>query len=263
VNASAVRRAPSAEARHDELLSLVRQRGYVSIEAMAARLSVSAQTVRRDIRYLHERGLLERHHGGAGLAAGQDFLAYASRRVRNAAEKQAIGKLVARHVPNGTSLFIDIGTTTEAVASALVDHQGLTVITNHVAVALALSERTDFEVLLAGGTVRKRDQAVTGPAAVDFMKRYKVACGIFGIGTIDDDGGLLDYAYRDLPVSRAAMENSRQRFLVMDHGKFHGDAMVRLGHVSQVDALFTSGRPPEAVRRALRANGVKLHVARG
>ena len=49
----------------------------------------------------------------------------------------------------------------------------------------------------------------------------------------------------------------------MDHGKFDGDAMVRVGHVSQVDALFTSAIPPEAVRRALRDNGVKLHVARG
>lgn len=241
----------------------MRQRGYVSIEAMAARLSVSAQTVRRDIRYLHDRGLLERHHGGAGLPPGQDLLAYANRRVRNAAEKRAIGALVARHVPNATSLFVDIGTTTEAVANALVDHQGLTVITNHVAVALALSERTDFEVLLAGGTVRKRDQAVTGPAAADFMKRFKVAYGIFGIGTIDGDGELLDYAYRDLPASRVAMENSRRRFLVMDHGKFEGDAMVRVGHVSQVDALFTSASPPEAVRRVLRDNGVKLHVARG
>lgn len=245
------------------MLALLRQRGYVSVEAMAVRFSVSTQTARRDIRYLHERGLLERHHGGAGLPAGQDLLAYASRRVRNADAKRAIGKLVARNVPNATSLFIDIGTTTEAVARALMDHQELTVITNHVAVALTLSDRTDFEVILAGGTVRKRDQAVTGAAAAEFIKRFKVAYGIFGIGTVDDDGELLDYAYRDLPVSRAALENSRRRFLVMDHSKFDGGAMVRLGHVSQIDALFTSGRPPAAVCRTLRANGVKLHVARG
>jgi DeoR family glycerol-3-phosphate regulon repressor len=257
------RRAPAAETRQSELLALVRQRGYVSIEAMAARFSVSTQTARRDIRYLHERGLLERHHGGAGLPPGQDVLAYANRRVRNAEEKRAIGRLVAGNLPNSTSLFIDIGTTTEAVANALVDHQDLTVITNHVAVALTLSERTDFEVILAGGTVRKRDQAVTGPAAAESIKRFKVAYGIFGIGTIDDDGELLDYAYRDLSVSRTAMDNSRQRFLVMDRSKFDGDAMMRLGHVSEVDALFTSGRPPAAVCRTLRVNGVKLHVAKG
>jgi DeoR family glycerol-3-phosphate regulon repressor len=263
MSAPAVRRSPPAEARHDELLSLVRERGYVSIEAMAARLCVSAQTVRRDIRYLHDRGLLERHHGGAGLPPGEDLLAYSSRRVRNAAEKRAIGELVARQVPNATSLFIDIGTTTEAVANALVGHQDLSVVTNHVAVALILSERTDFDVILAGGTVRKRDQAVTGPAAADFVQRFKVAYGIFGIGSIDGNGELFDYAYRDLAVSRAAMENSRRRFLVMDHGKFDGDAMVSVGDVAQVDALFTSARPPDALRRTLRDHGVQLHVAGG
>ena len=83
-----------------------------------------------------------------------------------------------------------------------------TVITSHVAVALALSERTDFEIILAGGTVRKRDQAVTGAAAVEFLQRFKVAYGIFGIGTIDDDGELLDYDYRDVQVSRTAMGKS-------------------------------------------------------
>ncbi len=90
-----------------------------------------------------------------------------------------------------------------------------------------------------------------------------MSCGISGIGTIDDDGGLLDYAYRDLPFSRAATENSRRRFLVMDHGKFDGDAMTRAGRVSRMDTLFISGRPPPAVCRTLRTHGMRLHVARG
>jgi len=190
MNQSGDRRAPAAKIRHDELLAFVRQRGCVPIEAMAARFPLSTQTARRDIRFLHERGLLERRHGGAGPPAGQDVLACANRRVRNAQEKRAIGNLVARNVPNATSLFIDIG-------------------------------------------------------------------------TLGDDGGLLDHAYRDLPVSRAAMKNSRRRFLVMARGRFDADAMMWPGHVPEVDDLFSNGRPPAPVCRALRANGVKLDVARG
>lgn len=247
--------------RQRELLDLVRQRGYVSIEAMATRFSVSAQTIRRDIKRLSELDLLERHHGGAGLPPGSDTLAYTNRRVRNSAGKRRIGERVARSIPNGASLFIDIGTTTEAVAAALFNHRNLRVVTNHIGVAAILSERTEFEITLAGGTVRKRDQAVTGESTVEFLQRYKVSYGIFGIGTIDEDGDLLDYDYRDVRASGMAMANSRNRFIVMDKTKFNGDAMVRLGHISQIHAVFTDGAPPSAIRRLLSAHGVELHVS--
>ena len=255
--------SPAVGDRQRELIELVRQRGYVSIESMAARFAVSAQTIRRDFKRLSELNLLERHHGGAGLPAGSDALAYTHRRIRNAAGKKSIGALVARNIPNGASLFIDIGTTTEAVAAALFDHRNLRVITNHIGVAAILSERTDFEITLAGGTVRKRDQAVTGESTAEFLQRYKVSYGIFGIGTIDEDGDLLDYDYRDVRVSTTAMANSRKRFIVMDKSKFNGDAIVKLGHVSEIDAVFTDGRPPHSLVRLLKEHGVKLHVASG
>lgn len=244
--------------RHRELLELVRQRGYVTIDAMAARFAVSTQTVRRDIQQLCDSQLLTRHHGGAGLPPGSDSLAYTNRKVRNAREKKLIGELVARHIPNGASVFIDIGTTTEAVANALVDHRDLRIITNHIAVAAGLSERTNFEIILAGGIVRKRDQAVTGEATVDFLRNFKASYGIFGIGTIDAEGELLDYDYRDVQVSKTAIANVRNRFVVMDESKFNGDAMVKLGHISDFHALFTNGAPPPEVRKILRAKKVKL-----
>lgn len=253
-------RNTSVEARQNELLAIVRQRGYVSIEAMATRFAVSAQTIRRDVMALSRQKLLERHHGGAGLPPGSDALAYTSRKIRHALEKQLIGRLVARQIPNGASLFIDIGTTTEAVAEALVNHRDLHVVTNHIGVASMLSEHTDFEIVLTGGQVRKRDQAITGEASADFLQRFKVTYGIFGIGTIDSDGELLDYDYRDVRVSRTAIENSRKRFIVMDRSKFHGDAMIKVGHIRQIDALFTDAPPPADVQRMLRMHKVKLHV---
>ena len=100
-------RAPM-NVRHAELLELVRQRGFVSIDSMAARFPVSNQTIRRDIQHLSDLKLLERLHGGAGLPPGTDTLAYTNRQVHNARQKRQIGKLVAREIPNGASIFIDI-----------------------------------------------------------------------------------------------------------------------------------------------------------
>jgi DeoR family glycerol-3-phosphate regulon repressor len=247
-------------ARRSALVEFVRQRGYASIAALSTRFQVSTQTIRRDIGVLSEQRILERHHGGAGLPAGTDTLAYTSRRVRHAAAKRRIGDLVARSIPDNSSVFIDIGTTTEAVAAALSAHRGLRVVTNHLRVASILSERTDFEITLSGGVVRRRDQAVTGAGAARFLEQFRFAYGIFGIGTIGGDGALLDYDYRDVHVSRTAMDCSRHRFVVMDHSKLGADAMVRLGHLREVHALFMDAAPPAPLLRALTRNKVALHL---
>jgi len=247
--------------RQQAILQLVRQRGFATIEAMAEVFGVSAQTVRRDVIQLSNQNLLERYHGGAGLPTGRDRLAYTNRRVRAADEKRRIGARVAREIPNDATLFIDIGTTTEAVAEALLGHRGLRVITNHIAVVSMLCEHTDFEIMLPGGLVRNQDRAITGETTAEFLSRFRVEYGIFGVGAFDADGYLLDYDYRDVHISRTAMNISRKKFFVADSGKFTGDAMVQLVHMSEVDALFTDAPPPPPLAAQLAANEVELIVA--
>lgn len=249
------------EARRAEIVSLVHQHGYATIDHLATRFQVSAQTIRRDIRTLASQHLVARYHGGAGLPSADDRLAYPVRKVSFAAEKRAIAQIVARHVPDGASLFIDIGTTMEAVAEALTEHQGLRVITNHMTVASILSEHGDFEIIVPGGILRNRDRAITGEAASEFVGRFKVGYGIFGIGAIDNDGELLDYDYRDVQLSKAAMAISRRRFVALDHSKFNGDAMVRVAHLSDIDAVFTDAPPPSEIAELLRAYDVAVHIA--
>ena len=254
-------RRVAMDTRQEAIVGLVQGRGYISIEAMARRFGVSTQTIRRDIKQLCQWNLLARQHGGASLPPGQDKLAYSNRKVRHAQEKRAIAQLVVAQIPNGASLFIDIGTTVEAVAEALLNHEKLRVITNHLGVASILSERTDFEIILTGGRVRNRDRAVTGEATIEFLQRFKVGYAIFSVGAIDDDGELLDYDYRDVQVFNTVWANSRRRYVVADHSKFNGDAMVRLGHIADIDALFTDAPPPRPIATCLRKHKVRLFIA--
>lgn len=251
-------RRKGMDARQDKLVDLVQQRGFVSIEAMADHFDVSTQTIRRDIDQLCLVNKLVRYHGGAGLLPGSERLAYANRKARNLEQKISIAKLVAGQIPDGSSLFIDIGTTMEAVAEALIDHKNLRIITNHIRVVSILSERTDFEIIMAGGLVRNRDQAITGEATSEFLRKFKVGYAIFGIGSIENDGAVLDYDYRDVHVSRTAIDISKKRFAAADHSKFNADAMVHLGHVSEIDAFFTDMAPPQEIADVLAANNVDL-----
>jgi DeoR family transcriptional regulator, glycerol-3-phosphate regulon repressor len=247
--------------RRREIVDVVRRQGFAAIEALAQQFQVTPQTIRRDINSLCAEGALQRFHGGAGLASSVENLAYPTRQILCLAEKQRIARLVARHVPNHASLFINIGTTTEEAAKALFQHKGLSVVTNNLNVALILSHKPDFQVIVAGGLVRARDRGIIGEPTIDLIRQFKVDIGIIGISGIDDDGALLDFDYREVRVAQTIMGNSRQVFLAVDHTKFGRNAMVRLGHISQIDALFTDRPPLPEMADMLQAAGVTLHVA--
>ncbi|MGD8428883.1 MAG: DeoR family transcriptional regulator [Ectothiorhodospiraceae bacterium] len=243
------------------MLDLVRQHGFVSVEALAQHFSVTSQTIRRDINALCRVGLLRRYHGGAGLPSSVENAAYTARQVLCLEEKQRIARCVAEHIPDQASLFITLGTTTEEVAKALMDHHGLRVITNNLNVATILSGNPTFEVIIAGGVVRHRDRGVTGEATIDFMNQFKVDFAVMGISGIDQDGTLLDFDYREVRVLQAIMDNARTVLLAADHTKFGRNALVRLAHVSQVNALFTDEPPPGNIRALLEEAGGRLVVA--
>jgi len=248
-------------ARQRQILELARANGTVVIDELAERFEVTPQTIRRDINQLCEDHLLERHHGGAGLPLGAENIGYEIRQVAFSEEKRAIGAAVAQDIPDRASLFINIGTTTEAVARALAAREGLKVITNNLNVARLLGPRSDFEVIVAGGVVRPTDLAVIGASAVDMINQFKVDYAVIGISGIDPDGSLLDFDYREVRVAQAIMRNARQTFLVADHTKIGRNALVRLGHVSQLAAFYTDQEPAESLRATLARADVRLCVA--
>ena len=120
--------------RQQQILELVRERGYVSIEEMATLFVVTPQTIRRDINQLAEANLLRRYHGGAAYDSSVENTAYAMRADQMRDEKQRIGEAIAAQIPDHASLFINIGTTTESIARALLNHSHLKIITNNLKV---------------------------------------------------------------------------------------------------------------------------------
>ena len=254
-------RMDSLTNRQSEILKIVQERGFAPIEVLSQHFQVTPQTIRRDINKLCKHGMLRRYHGGAGLSSSVENVDYSARKGMLHEEKQRIANLVASHVPDRASMFINLGTTTEEVAMALTERKRLKVITNNLNVAMIMSANEDSEVILAGGMVRTRDKGITGEATVDFIRQFKVDYGIIGVSGIDEDGTLLDYDYHEVRVAREIIRNSRQVYLVADHTKFTRNAMVRIGSLSEIDALFTDKRPPKKLRDLLIREDVTLHLA--
>jgi len=263
-DAAIERRDPLAlNQRQRRILELVPRQGFVSIEALSKHFGVSAQTIRRDINDLCDRALLQRFHGGAGLASSVENIAYDSRQVMCLEEKARIAHLIASDIPDNASVFIDIGTTSEEVARALKDHTGLRVITNNFNVAAILSGGTSREVIITGGLIRPTDLGIVGEATEDFIDQFKVDFGIITVSSIDADGTLLDYDYREVRAAQRIIKNSRRVVLAADHSKFSRSAMVRLGDMSCVHDLYTDREPPENIVRIIEQSDVSLHIAEG
>lgn len=247
--------------RQRQILEYVRAHGDASLVDLARVLCVTTQTVRRDVRSLERGEFVARYHGGVGLPSNVENIDYAQRVAMNVEAKRRIARLVARHVEPGRSLIIDIGTTTEEVARALVQHRGIRVVTNNLNVAAIIASNAQAEVFVAGGLVRQRDRGIVGEATIDFIRQFKVDVAVIGVSSIEPDGTLLDYDYREVRVAQAIIAQARETWLVADHSKFSRGAMVRLGHLAEISRFFTDAPVPPPVQKVLQDARVQVLVA--
>lgn len=248
-------------ARQAAILELAREAGRVAVDELAVRFEVSPQTIRKDLNELTEAGLLARSHGGALLASGVENVAYGARRALAREEKQRIAQRCAALIPDGSSLFLNIGTTTEEVARALAHRRDLLVVTNNIHVVAILLPSAGVEVVVAGGPVRRADGGIVGEATVDLVSQFKLDFAIIGASALDEDGALLDFDYREVRVARAILENARRSILVADATKFERSAPVRIGHVGHLHAFVTDRPPPARFAAACAAAGTRIEVA--
>ncbi len=244
--------------RQAKIVEMARQHGEVTVDALVAAFRVTPQTIRKDLNILCDRGALKRTHGGAMHPSGVENVEYEARRQIAPAEKRAIGRAAAALIPDHASLFINIGTTTEAVSQALSEHRGLMVITNNINVANHLRVVPGIEVVIAGGVVRPSDGGIVGEAAVDFIRQFKVDFAVIGVSAIDPDGALLDFDFREVKVAQAIIANARHVIVVADQTKFTRTAPVRIGHLSQAHSFITDICALESIRRVCAEGEIAL-----
>lgn len=247
-----------AGSRQNEILELVRAQERVQVDDLSGIFGVTSQTIRADLRELSDRGLVSRTHGGAARVDQVSNREYAERRKLRAREKEAMGRLTAALIPDDCSVMLNIGTTTEQVARALVNHRGLTVISNNINIINILSGTRSKELILVGGAVRQSDGAIVGEDAVEFLSRYKVDYAVIGASAMDADGAIMDYDAREVSVARAILRNSRTRILACDGSKFERVAPIRICRVGELDFMVTDTAVPAAFSAAARAGATEI-----
>lgn len=248
-------------ARHNAILNALALHGTCTVSGLAAQLSVSDETVRRDFTMMEQKGLLERVHGGAVLRHIFREPEFQRRLNRNAQAKRAIARAAAARVRNGDSLIMDTGSTTAYVARALTGHSDLMVVTNSMDIARTLAMQPTNKVYLSGGEVRADDGAGFGTQALRFVAQFRVRTAILSIAAIQIEGGFMDFHLAEADFSRAVLQQASHRIVVADHTKFDAAAPVRVCDLGDIDVLVTDRPPPMPFQERFAVAGVSVVIA--
>lgn len=251
----------SLTSRQREIVGIVRTHGYATLDDLARRFGVSTQSVRRDVIRLDELQLLQRFHGGAGPADGTVRLSYGEKQSVAAEGKARIGQATANLIPNGSSVFLDVGTTVEAVARALADKRQLRIFTTSLPCALAFAGREEIEVFVIGGILRGVDGSLVGDLALEAVRRFRFDIAVIGCSGFDDDGSVMDFDLHKITIKRVAAELSRRAILVADSSKFNRSAVVRVAGLSDFSTLVTDGSIPAELEKLAGTEGVEILMA--
>jgi DeoR family glycerol-3-phosphate regulon repressor len=259
----AVSPAPTAmlaEQRHQYILSQVAKTGALSVAELVRELNVSRETIRRDLNTLAGRGLIVTTHGGA-LSSERREPDLDTREAANAGAKRAIGERAAQFVPDGASVIIDSGSTTQAVARALTDRHKLTIYTNDWRIALLLGRRNDNRVTLLGGELADLEDATFGLDTVQQLSQYHADFAFVGAGGISSDAWLTDYSRMAAEVRSRMIAAAGMVVVVADNSKFGRVTPVRINGFETARYLVTELAPDRALAKAIAARGPEILIA--
>ncbi|PJE99677.1 transcriptional regulator [Streptomyces carminius] len=245
----------NAEERQREILAMARRLGSVEVVALAEKLSVAKETVRRDLRVLEDHGLVRRTHGGAYPVESAGFeTTLAVRTTRHVPEKRRIAAAAVDLLGDAETLFVDEGFTPQLIAEGLPRDRPLTVVTTSLATAGILAKADNFTVLLLGGRVRGGTLATVDHWATRMLSGFVIDLAYVGANGISRDHGLTTPDPAVGEVKAAAVRAARRRIFAGTHTKFGAVSFCRFAEVSDFETIVTGNALPfaEAHRYSLR-----------
>jgi DeoR family glycerol-3-phosphate regulon repressor len=245
--------------RQLRIIDLVRTQGKVTVDELVRKFSSSAETIRRDLTLLSANGKIKKVHGGAVPLRDYGEGAFAQRIRQNAAAKRLIADKARHLVSPGDCLFIDTGSTTLAMAEALGEIDGLTVVTNSTAIARVISSTNASAcIYLLGGAYNEDNRQTCGAMALNQLNGFHGNLAMVTVAAVSADAGLMDYSFDEAAIASAMIARSDRVIALVDASKFDRVAPFVVASFEQVDTLVSDRAPPGALAERLRQAAVEV-----
>jgi len=248
----------SSEERKRVIVEQLKLEGQVKVPELAWRLTVSEETVRRDLVLLEREGLAKRVYGGAVLVKSSSYEPpYLQRQKQQAEAKERIGKTAAALIDSGDTIAIDVGTTTLELAKAIAGRERLTILTNSLAAAYHLmeslnSERFTGKIIVIGGELNPEQQSISGVLSESVISKFRVDKAFISVGGISVNRGISDYDLGETTMSRRMVEAASQTIVLADDSKLDKEAFMEIVPLQKVHVVVSNAAPPREWGAALR-----------
>jgi DeoR/GlpR family transcriptional regulator of sugar metabolism len=248
--------------RHKRILRYLQLHRSARLTDLASELGAGLSTLRRDLKEMEDRGLVERVYGGALLVDSRyEEQPAQQRHVHNAEAKERIGAAAAQLVENGSTIIVTGGTTTEAMIPWLAGRQHLTVITNALNIAGQLAHHPQVTTVVLGGWLRCSEMSLLGHLTVLAMQELRADQIFHGTFSLDPEHGLAGSFMQEVETDRIMIGAARELIVVADHSKFERTGPVRLAPVERISTVVTDALAPGEAMQSLRAKGIRVITA--
>lgn len=244
------------------LLDAARADGMVEVTAATEQLGIAPETLRRDLNQLEQRGLVKRVYGGAIPIERLGFEgSLVVRSTARSQEKSRIADVVAELLHDVESVFLDEGSTTQAVAERLTASRPLTVVTSSLPIATLLAPRQNVTVLVLGGRVRGSTLGTVDQWATRMLDGINLDVAVLGANGVTVARGLTAPDPAVAAVKSAAASAARRLVLAADHTKFGADSFCQFATLQDVDTVVTDQAVAPEVVSELRGLGIEVMLA--
>lgn len=249
-----------SKTRRANIAERLREEGEASIVALAQLFGTSEMTIRRDLDQLEAEGLARRARGGAISVQSRSFEPPILQRASHMSEaKRAIGIAAARLLRENETVFLDVGTTTHAMAKAIPDDLPITAITSSLLIAMELSTKPAVRTIVTGGVIRQGELSLIGARAQHAFDDLNCDAVFIGVAGVSAEKGLCEYNLDDADVKRAALNSGRRVVVLADETKVGRVALVTFAPIESVDLLITNASVGHPGVRAIRERDVEIH----
>ena len=245
--------------RRNDIVRLINQNGRVSVEELSKQFKVSAVTIRNDLNFLEEKGLVHRAYGGALTRDTVAFdTAINEKQKLHAEDKKRIGKAAAEMIHDGDSIILDSGTTTMEIAKNLRGKKDITVITNAINIATELAGMSDISLIMTGGTLRETSFSLVGPHAESVLKEFYFDTCFLGVDGFDIKFGLTTPNLLEARLNRLMVERARETIAVMDSSKFTHQSLSLIVELDKIQKIITDTNISQDCLAALREMNIEV-----
>ena len=226
--------------REKEILDLLSENEYATVDYLARKMNISPSSIRRDLKNLEDRGLVNRSYGGVKIAeASGKHIPFSLRSHENSPQKKQMAKAAIRLVNPGDVVFLDASSSAYFVAELLPSVGGVTVVTNSVDVLSFLSHY-DIKVFCTGGDLSDANKgALIGGYALNFLKGIHADVSFFSVRAVNANGEFFDCYPDEVATRKLMMQNSSRRVLLCDSSKLDTSCGYFVASLRDIDTVVS------------------------